>query len=649
MIVEEQNSEDTEQQEQPTFEDLNLKPEIISVLKDLGFVAPTECQVKAIPPAMEGKDILVQSRTGSGKTAAFCLPFLQGLVDPKVAKTQALVLAPTRELAIQVAEECKRLAEGSEYRITSIYGGAAMGPQIKALQEGAHIIAGTPGRVLDHIKRGNFKTDSVKNLVFDECDEMLSMGFLEEIMAIVDRLPTERQTMLFSATIPPDIQKMADRLLKDPEGLYLSEDFIGVREIDHVYYLVSGGDRMGDLLRVLKFENPGFALIFCNTRDDTALVAAFLQKQGFKAEGISSDLSQVERERAMQKMRDGELQFLVATDIAARGIDLSDLTHVINYTFPEAADIYVHRTGRTGRAGKSGVAVSLVSPREIGSFYYLKLIHKIYPEERQIPSGTEMASRREGERFEALQLLYTSMDTSEEMRALVRRVWSSTDGERIMALALATVLAEGKELIKVLAPLPAQSAPSSVEPYRSESRDREPRDQDRRPGRSRDRGGSSRHDQGGSSRHDRGGSSRHDRGGSSRHDRGGSYGSERKTIRTRRRDGNNEEMTFTTPDGDVETWEFVDQNGPGEADSSIVRVFINVGRKLDVQHEDLVDFITQETGALESQVQGIELLDNHGYFNVPAEVVEQVIEGLSGKMFKDRKIRIERAKSRNRR
>jgi len=501
-----ENGEETHEEEQQglSFEELGLAPKILEALEPMGIVQPTDVQIEAIPLAFKRRDMLVQSRTGTGKTLAFGAPIIQGMIGLE-PKTRALVLAPTRELALQVANECARIAACTDVGTVAIYGGAAMGPQIDALKAGTQIVVGTPGRVLDHIRRRTFDTSSISTLVLDEGDEMLSMGFLEEIKAIIDSLPEERHTMVFSATIPEDIQRLADRYTRDAARLYLSEDYIGVREVQHVYYLVTGGDRHGDLLRVLKVEQPETAIIFCNTRDDTANVAGFLQSSGFAAEGISSDLTQFEREKVMGKMRANELTFLVATDIAARGIDLSDLSHVINYTFPESPDVYIHRTGRTGRAGKSGVAVSLVSPREIGSFYYLKLIHKIVPEERHLPSADEIATNREAARHTRLMEICAGRDASEELRRLARRVWSTVDGERLMALALSHVLEEPGEVfaaIEVRPPRPAEPRDESARPSspRRDSRDRDGRG-DR--GRLRRDGGRDRDSRGRSSR-DRG-------------------------------------------------------------------------------------------------------------------------------------------------
>jgi ATP-dependent RNA helicase DeaD len=361
----------------PTFEGMGLDRAVITALEDMGFTEPMEVQTVCYPLIMNQRDITVQARTGSGKTAAFAIPFAQGLVSGEESALQTLILEPTRELALQVAAECERICSHTGARAIPVYGGAAIGPQMDQLRKGAQIVAGTPGRVLDHIRRKTMRTRTVRILVLDEADEMLSMGFLEDILAIIKSLPRERQTLLFSATISDDIKRLASRYMHEPEHISLSADFAGVHEISHTCYQVSGVTRVRDLVKVLELEKPEAAIIFCNTRKDTTMVARYLKKAGISAEAISSDLNQRQREKVMERMRSGKLQYLVATDIAARGIDIDDLSHVINYAFPTSPDVYIHRTGRTGRAGKTGKAVSLVGPEDVSHFHQLKLMHKV--------------------------------------------------------------------------------------------------------------------------------------------------------------------------------------------------------------------------------------------------------------------------------
>ena len=420
----------------PKFAELGLRPEVLRALEDMGFDAAMEVQAATLPLARAGKDLMVQSRTGSGKTAAFGIPFVNDIVDPEAKVVQALVLLPTRELALQVAAELARIAVHRPITVAPIYGGAPMGRQVEMLRGGAQIVCGTPGRILDHMRRGTLILDRVRCAVLDECDEMLSMGFQEDIEHILEQTPESRQTLLFSATVPEGIQRLSRRFLKNPEFLKLSADFVGVHEIRHVYYSIPGINREQELLRILNFEDPKTAIVFCNTREETGRVADFLKKQGFEAEAISSDLSQIDRERVMARTRAKEVRFLVATDVAARGIDIEGLSHVFNYTFPEAPEIYIHRTGRTGRAGKHGTAISLIGPTEVGSFYYLKLLYKIRPEERALPSEAEIRSHREGERVLQLRQALGG-EPGSEWRGLARRLIGAVDGERLIASLLA--------------------------------------------------------------------------------------------------------------------------------------------------------------------------------------------------------------------
>jgi ATP-dependent RNA helicase DeaD len=431
-----------------SFDQMNLDPAVRQALDDMGYTVPMEVQTAVYDRVITGKDLMVQSRTGSGKTAAFGIPLAQ-MLQPGSPGVQALILAPTRELALQVAQEVGKICAYRNLQVVPVYGGAPMGRQIEALKAGAQIVAGTPGRVLDHLRRGTLKINQVKMFVLDECDEMLSMGFLEDIEKIIAELPPkdQRQNLLFSATLPEDIARIAKRHMVEPENVALSEGYVSVHAIDHHYYMVSGLGRTKDLVRVIQFEQPEAAIIFCNTRDDTAMVAQFLQRAGYDAEAISGDLAQSDRERVMQRMRDKSLRFLVATDIAARGIDISDLPMVINYAFPESPEVYVHRTGRTGRAGKSGTAISLIGPREIGSFYYLKLLYKIRPEEREFPSERELRTRREAERY-AKVIEECPEDPGDEWRALARRVIQAGEGERIVAAVLKRLLEGAPTLVR---------------------------------------------------------------------------------------------------------------------------------------------------------------------------------------------------------
>jgi ATP-dependent RNA helicase DeaD len=435
---------ETPKVEEPTFDILPLTPEVKSAVADLGYVRPTPVQRAVFESASRGKDLVVQARTGTGKTAAFGLPLLDRIVRRKVKAVQALILCPTRELALQVTRELEGLGKNTGVSVLPIYGGAPMPKQIEGLKQGAQIVVGTPGRVLDHLRRKTLDPSKIRVLVLDECDEMLSMGFLPQILDIWNQLPKELQILLFSATVPRPVLRVAESRLREPEFITLSGDQIGALEIEHFVY-ISQGDKLQELLRILQSEAPDSAIIFCNTRDDTQRVAQELQRAGYSADWLNADLSQKEREAVMAATREGRLPFLVCTDVAARGIDISHLTHVINFDFPEATENYVHRTGRTGRAGRMGTAISLVSPASIGNLYYLRLEYKIHPIERQLPSDRELKTRAETDTVLQLAGRFTSAREAE--RSLVRRLLTHERAEIVIAGLLREHLAaNGAEL-----------------------------------------------------------------------------------------------------------------------------------------------------------------------------------------------------------
>jgi ATP-dependent RNA helicase DeaD len=425
-------------------------PEAIrSGIAGLGWSRPMPVQAKVIPPMREGSDLIVKAMTGSGKTGAFGIPILLG-IDPELAECQALVLAPTRELANQVAGEIEALGSATGVRCLPIYGGVGYGPQLEGIEAGAHVIVGTPGRILDHLGSGRLSFDCVKTLVLDEADEMLSLGFWPDMREINKYLPLERQACLFSATIPEKVRSLSRFFLRDPVFVSLSEEQVAPQEIEHYYVITTAQEKEANLLRILEHEDPESAIIFCNTKDDVRFVTAYLQRRGFDADQISGDLSQAAREQAMERIKSGQLRFLVATDVAARGIDISDLTHVIGYSAPDSPETYIHRTGRTGRAGKAGTAISLVSGLDIGNFRYLQQVNKIRIAERKVPGDKEIAERL-GERLGVKVEQEVRAVRDRELHAqierfvpIVRSLAASDEGARDLAAICAFYLREHK-------------------------------------------------------------------------------------------------------------------------------------------------------------------------------------------------------------
>jgi ATP-dependent RNA helicase DeaD len=424
--------ESTESPQSPNFDILPLSNDLRKAIAELGYTHPTPVQRAVYEPATRGLDLVVQARTGTGKTASFGMPLLDVLVRRHQPGTQALILCPTRELALQVFRELERLGKYRGLSVVAIYGGAPMFRQIEALKAGAQIVVGTPGRVLDHLRRETLIATGIRVCILDESDEMLSMGFLPQITDIQSYLPSPHQTLLFSATLPADIQRMAETRLIEPVFLTLSGDHIGALDVQHLTYF-SMRDKLDDLLRVLDVEDPESAIIFCNTKDETKRVAAALDKRGFGADWLNADLAQTDREKVMESTRLGILRFLVCTDVAARGIDLSHLTHVINFDFPESPESYVHRTGRTGRAGRTGTAISLITPGDIGYLYILRLTYKICPIERQLPSRAELKTRAELDLVEMFVEAFSSRPQHEDDVMLARRLLSHESAEFVVA------------------------------------------------------------------------------------------------------------------------------------------------------------------------------------------------------------------------
>ena len=425
------------------WDDLGISSDLRARIDAAGWAAPTEVQAACFPPIAEGRDVLVESHTGSGKTGAFLLPWIDRRLqreDPAKTGVQLLALTPTRELAKQVCDELERLAPDGAVRAIAIYGGTAMQPQFDALRAGVHAVVGTPGRILDHIRRRSLDLSRVNMVVLDEADEMLSMGFLEDIRAILDACNRDRQTTLFSATIPRDIERICTRYMRNFVPIRLRGDSASAAEIEHVYYGVSGSMKPRDLLDVIELEEPRSAIVFCNTREQTNFVASFLAREGYPAEPLSSDLSQRARERVMRRMREGKVRFLVATDVAARGIDISHVSHVINYAFPEHPESYVHRTGRTGRAGRAGRAISLIAPQDLANLYQLRLVYpSIRIDERCLPPEEVLAEQRKQVKLDRLSQAFPDK-VAPEWVLLARQLISDPRGERIVGLLLERAL-----------------------------------------------------------------------------------------------------------------------------------------------------------------------------------------------------------------
>ena len=407
------------------FETLGLLPQFVQAVEQMGFEQPTAIQLEAIPALLEGRNVVGQAQTGSGKTAAFVLPMLQHILTQPVEtgkrRIQALILSPTRELAIQVAEAAGRMAQASPLRVMPVYGGQSYGIQIRQLERGVDVVVGTPGRLIDLINKNILDLSSVRYMVLDEADEMLEMGFVEDVETILSKVPAERQITLFSATMPAAVRKLADRYVSDPATIAINRSQMTVAETEQRYTRVREENKMEALTRLLEMENVKSALIFARTKARAQELADELARMGYPADALHGDLSQVRREYVLNRFRQRIITLLVATDVAARGLDIEDVSHVFNYDAPGDAEDYVHRIGRTGRAGRKGVAITFFHPRDRARRKEIEAYTKQPLVEMNIPTREAIQGRR-NERF--IERLYNEMiaDGSKEEHALLAQL-----------------------------------------------------------------------------------------------------------------------------------------------------------------------------------------------------------------------------------
>ncbi|MCX6995529.1 MAG: DEAD/DEAH box helicase, partial [Kiritimatiellaeota bacterium] len=374
-----------------TFADFGLTPPLLKAIQELGFAHPTPVQSQVIPKLLQGKrDLVALAQTGTGKTAAFGLPLLQ-LTDPARTTTQALILCPTRELCLQITSD---FADFGRYapaiRTVAVYGGASIDTQMRALRRGAQIIVATPGRMQDLLRRRAVRLADVQRVVLDEADEMLNMGFQEDLEAILKEVPDSARTLLFSATMPKQVAAIASKYMDAPEEILIGQRNAGAEQVSHECYVVHARDRYPALRRIIDYYQGLYGIVFCRTRLETQEVADRLKADGYPADALHGELSQPQRDRVMKNFRDRELRILVATDVAARGLDVTDLTHVINYNLPDVANHYTHRSGRTGRAGKTGVSIALVHLHETSRLRYIEQLIKKSFVRKPVPTGREV-------------------------------------------------------------------------------------------------------------------------------------------------------------------------------------------------------------------------------------------------------------------
>lgn len=437
------------------FEDLELDAKIMRAITDMGFEAASPIQGQAIPLELQGLDIIGQAQTGTGKTAAFGIPLLQK-IDPKNKKPQAIILCPTRELAIQVSEEIRRLAKYMHgVKVLPIYGGQEIGRQIRSLKDGVQVIIGTPGRVMDHMRRKTVKMDQIHTVVLDEADEMLNMGFLEDMETILSALPEERQTLMFSATMPQAIQRIAANFQKDPQIVRVVKKELTVPKVTQYYYEVKPKNKLEVMCRLLDLYDPKLSVVFCNTKKQVDELVQGLQGRGYFAEGLHGDLKQEQRDRVMRAFRTGRTDILVATDVAARGIDVDDVEAVFNYDVPQDDEYYVHRIGRTGRAGREGKAFNLVVGKEVYKLREIQRYCKTRIIPQAIPSLDDVTSIKADKILDQVSEVLQDSDLSKVIDIVEKRVLEEDYTTLDLAAALLKMMMgeEGEELLEENRPL----------------------------------------------------------------------------------------------------------------------------------------------------------------------------------------------------
>ncbi len=452
----------------PSFRDLALIEPVLKVLDDVGYETPSPIQAKVIPHMLAGKDVLGQAQTGTGKTAAFALPILSR-IDLTQRDPQVLVLAPTRELAIQVAEAFQRYAGHLKgFHVLPIYGGQDYSAQLRQLKRGAHVVVGTPGRVMDHMRRGTLLLDNLSVLVLDEADEMLRMGFIDDVEWILEQSPEDKQIALFSATMPAPIRKIAHDYLDDPIEVTIKVTTASAENIRQRFCLVSGAHKMDALTRILEAETFDGMIIFVRTKTATVELAEKLEARGFSADAINGDMSQALRERAINNLKNGKLDILIATDVAARGLDVDRITHVVNYDIPYDTESYIHRIGRTGRAGRTGDAILFIAPRERKLLLNIEKATKQRVEEMGMPS-TEVINNKRISRFKQN---ITDTLAAEELSFFSQLIEQYQQEHNVTALEIASALAK---LVQGDTPLLMQSPPKKPKESREDRDSREQR------------------------------------------------------------------------------------------------------------------------------------------------------------------------------
>ncbi|MCD9025639.1 DEAD/DEAH box helicase [Cohnella silvisoli] len=434
-----------------TFAEFGLEPDVLQAIMEMGFEEATPIQAKAIPVAIAGKDMIGQAQTGTGKTAAFGVPLISKIAASE-DRIVALIMAPTRELAIQVSEEIEKLGRFKGLRSLAIYGGQDISRQIRSLKRKPQIIIGTPGRLLDHINRKTIRLDDVRTVVLDEADEMLDMGFMDDIQSILKLVPDERQTLLFSATMPANIQKLAQQFLRNPEHIAVDSKLLSAPLIQQFYVEIQERMKFDGLCRLLDMEPPELAIIFGRTKRRVAELSEALMKRGYACDGLHGDLSQNQRDTVMRKFRDGSIDVLVATDVAARGLDVSGVTHVINFDLPQDPESYVHRIGRTGRAGREGTAWSFVTARETDHLHFIEKVTRHRITKKILPTLSEAMEGKQKLMAERIMDTVRAEEDVTPFKWVAMQLLEQYDSVQLLAAAMKLLTGDKKDVNIELTP-----------------------------------------------------------------------------------------------------------------------------------------------------------------------------------------------------
>ncbi|HMQ68320.1 MAG TPA: DEAD/DEAH box helicase [Ignavibacteria bacterium] len=569
------------------FEELGLSKDILNAITDMGFEEATPIQSQAIPVILSGKDVIGQAQTGTGKTASFGIPIIE-TIDFSSKKVQAIVLCPTRELAIQVSEELSELLKYKKNaKIVPIYGGQPIDRQIRSINSGVQIVIGTPGRVIDHINRATLKLKEIKMVVLDEADEMLDMGFRDDIEMILKQVPEERQTILFSATMPKQILDLSKKYLTTPDHIKVVHKEVTVPNVNQYYIELKPSMKLEVLTRLIDIHNPKLSLVFSNRKRSVDDLVSHLQARGYSAEGLHGDLKQTMRDRVMSKFRSGKLEILVATDVAARGIDVDDIDAVFNYDMPQDDEYYVHRIGRTARAGRAGQAFTFVVGKEFRTIKEIERYTKTKIISLPIPSMKDVQEIRTNTLINEIKALMDSDDDMTKYSSVIDRLVNEDyTSVEIAAALLKMVMGKEKE-----------EAPAAEYTYERENFSRD------------DRG----------DRKDRG-----DRG-----DRGGRFKKKGKFDKGGKHDGGDSRGSF--------------KRG---GDENMVRLFINVGKNQRVKPNDIVGAIAGESGIPGKAIGEIAIFDKYSFVEIPKQYSDKVIKVMDNNTIKGKQIAMEIASER---